>query len=38
MQVKVSKHGQLTIPLSIRQQLCIVPGTWLEIDAQHGIL
>lgn len=38
MQVKVSKQGQLTIPLPIRQQLGIVPGTWLEIEAQHGVL
>jgi AbrB family looped-hinge helix DNA binding protein len=38
MQVKVSKHGQLTIPLPLRQQLGIMPGMRLEIEARQGIL
>lgn len=38
MQVRVSEDGHLVIPMPIRQQLGIVPGTWLEIDVDHGIL
>ncbi len=38
MQVRVSEQGQLTIPAPIREQLGIVPGSWLEIEADHGVL
>jgi bifunctional DNA-binding transcriptional regulator/antitoxin component of YhaV-PrlF toxin-antitoxin module len=38
MHVRVTDEGQLKIPQQIQQQLGIGPGSWLDIDADDGVI